>query len=78
MSQFSNIMRHICSTKHLFLLCLLQGDPGGVIGIDIQKGERGFPGNPGLPVRCVFVCVCVFLKMYTCLKFCALTEKVTN
>ena len=45
--------------NHLFLLCLPQGDPGGVIGIVPLKGDRGFPGAPGLPVRCVYSCVCV-------------------
>lgn len=28
-----------------------QGDAGGVIGIIPLKGDRGFSGAPGLPVR---------------------------
>lgn len=43
-------------TTTYFLFCLLQGDPGGVIGIVPLKGDRGFPGAPGLPVR---LCMCV-------------------
>lgn len=34
-----------------FIYCFLQGDPGGVIGIIPLKGDRGFPGSPGFPVR---------------------------
>lgn len=32
---------------------LLQGDPGEVVGLlapGVLKGEKGFPGQPGLPV----------------------------
>lgn len=58
--------------NHLFWFCLLQGDPGGVIGIVPLKGDRGFPGTPGLHVRCC-VYVCVPEHAYTCL--CASKEK---
>lgn len=30
-----------------------QGDPGGVIGIVPLKGDKGFSGTPGFPVRLV-------------------------
>lgn len=53
--------------NHLFLFCPLQGDPGGVIGIVPLKGDRGFPGTPGLPVRCVYACsMCVFVNIHAC------------
>lgn len=32
----------------------MQGEPGGVIGIVPLKGDRGYPGTPGLPV-CLFM-----------------------
>lgn len=36
-----------------FFFFLLQGDPGEVIGLlppSLLKGDKGFPGQPGLPV----------------------------
>lgn len=49
-----SMMTHRHLPNHSFLFCPLQGDPGGVIGIVPLKGDRGFPGTPGLPVRHVF------------------------
>lgn len=55
----SSVMKHstMVLPNHLFMFCSLQGDPGGVIGIVPLKGDRGLPGTPGLPVRCVDACV---------------------
>lgn len=43
-------------------IIFLQGDPGGIVGIIPQKGDRGLAGSSGLKVS-VFIMMC----LYTCL-----------
>lgn len=43
--------------NHSFFFWPPQGDPGGVMGIVPLKGDRGFHGTSGLPVRHVYAFV---------------------
>lgn len=58
--------------NHLIRFFVLQGDPGGVVGIIPVKGDKGYAGTPGFPVRlfvflrrCMHVFMCADRKRQT-------------
>lgn len=63
-NKFFQFFNKTYSFNCLKLFCLLQGDPGGLIGIVPMKGEKGYPGTPGRPVRSACVCEHAVMCLY--------------
>lgn len=60
--KFIQFFNKTSSFNYIKFFCLLQGDPGGLMGIVPMKGEKGYPGTPGRPVRSAHV----FVNIQSC------------
>lgn len=60
--KFIQFFNKTYSFNYIKFFCLLQGDPGGLMGIVPMKGEKGYPGTPGRPVRSAHV----FVNIQSC------------